>query len=86
MRPVCAILAFEWRFESANVFALFRERCLQIDTIPKPSGLGSGGALSGLPVPVLSRIRPTFVPVLSHFAASAVYALELRWNTTFTTS
>jgi len=56
--------AFEWRFESANVFALFRERCFQKDTIPKPGGLDSGGPKSGLYVPALSRICPTFVPLL----------------------
>ena len=86
MRPMCAMLALKWRFELANVFALFRERCSDLDTIPKPGGLGSGGALSGLSVPALSHICPTFVPVLSHFSAGSVYALERRWNTSFTTS
>jgi hypothetical protein len=86
MRPMCAVWAFEWRFELASVFALFREHCFQKDTIPKPGGLGSGGPLSGLSVPVLSHICPIFVPVLSRFSAGSVYALERRWNTSFTTS
>jgi len=86
MKIMCAMWAFEWRFELASVFALFRERSFQKDTIPKPGGLGSGGPLSGLSVPALSHICPTFVPVLSHFSAGSVYALERRWNTSFMTS
>ena len=86
MRPMRAMLVSEWRFELASVFALFRERSFQIDTIPKPGGLGSGGPKSGRSVPALSHICPTFVPVLSHFSAGSVYALERRWNTSFTTS
>jgi hypothetical protein len=86
MRPMCAMLAFGWRFAPASVFALFRERSFQKDTIPKPGGLGSGGPLSGLSVPALSHICPTLVPVLSHFSAGSVYALERRWNRSFTTS
>jgi len=76
--------AFEWRFESANVFALFRERCFQKDTIPKPGGLDSGGPKSGLYVPALSRICPTFVPVLSRFCACSFCAPEGPWKTGFT--
>ena len=56
MRLMCAMWAFEWRFELASVFALFRERSFQKDTIPKPGGLGSGGTLSGLSVQLSSRI------------------------------
>ena len=41
MKLMCAMWAFEWRFELASVFALFRERSFQKDTIPKPGGLGS---------------------------------------------
>ena len=78
--------AFEWRFELANVYALFRERSFQKDTIPKPDGLGSANSLSGRSVPALSHICPTFVPVLSHFSAGLVYALERRWNRSFMTS
>jgi hypothetical protein len=86
MKPMCAMLVSEWRFELANVFALFRERSFQKDTIPKPGGLGSGGPQSGRSVPALSHICPTFVPVLSHFSAGSVYALERRWKTSFTMS
>ena len=86
MRPMCAMLALKWRFELANVFALFRERCSDLDTIPKPGGLGSGGPQSGRSVPALSHICPTFVPVLSHFSGGSVYALERRWKTSFTMS
>jgi hypothetical protein len=66
MRSRCAMLVSEWCFGLANVFALFRERCFQKDTIPKPGGLGSGGPLRGSSVPALSHICPMFVPVLSH--------------------
>ena len=83
---MCAMLVSEWCFELTNIFALFRERSFQKDTIPKPGGLGSGGPLSGLSVPALSHICPTFVPVLSHFSAGSVYALERRWKTSFTMS
>ena len=83
---MCAMLVSEWCFELTNIFALFRERSFQKDTIPKPGGLGSGGPQSGRSVPALSHICPTFVPVLSHFSAGAVYALERRWKTSFTTS
>jgi hypothetical protein len=86
MRSMCAMWAFGWRFELASVFALFRERSFQKDTIPKPGGLGLGGPLSGLSVPALSHICPTFVPALSHFSTASVYALERRWNRSFTTS
>ena len=86
MKLMCAMGALEWRFELASVFALFRERSFQKDTIPKPGGLGSGGPLSGLSVPALSHICPTIVPVLSHFITASVYALERRWNRSFMTS
>ena len=86
MNPSRASRASKWQSNVADPFALLRERHFEIDTIPKPGGLGSGGPLSGLSVPVLSRISPTFVPVLSHFSAGPVYASERRWNTSFTTS
>ena len=63
MRPMFAMLVSEWRFELASVFALFRERSFQKDTIPNPGGLGSGGPLSRLSVPALSHICPGFVPL-----------------------
>ena len=72
MRSMCVMWAFERCFELASVFALFRERSFQKDTIPKPGGLGSGGPKSGRSVPALSHIGPTFVPVLSHFSAGLV--------------
>jgi len=76
MKLMCAMWAFEWRFAMASVFALFRERSFQKDTIPKPGGLASGGPLSGLSVPALSHICPTFVQVLSHLSTASVYGLE----------
>jgi hypothetical protein len=63
MRRMCAMWASARRFELANVFALFRERSFQKDTIPKPGGLCSGGPLSWLSVPALSHICPGFVPL-----------------------
>jgi hypothetical protein len=32
MKLMCAMWAFEWRFEMASVFALFRERGFQKET------------------------------------------------------
>jgi hypothetical protein len=65
MRLVCAMLVSEWHFEWANVFALFRERRFQKDTIPKPGGLGSGELHRGSAVQCLSGICPVSVRVLS---------------------
>jgi hypothetical protein len=56
---------FEWCFELASVFALFRERGFQKDTIPKPGGLGSVGPLDGLSVRSLSGFCPELVRPLS---------------------
>lgn len=65
MKPMCPMRAFQWRFEIAYVFALFRERCFQKDTIPKPAGLGSAGADGGLAVRRLSGACPASVRDLS---------------------
>ena len=46
MKPMRAIRAQNWQLRVANDFALLRERCLEIDTIPKPCGLGLGSAQS----------------------------------------
>ena len=43
-------------------------RTKRIDTIPKLCGLSSGGPVSGLYVPILSRTCPAFVSVLSRSA------------------
>jgi hypothetical protein len=37
------MLVSEWCFVLADLFALFRERSFQKDTVPKPRGLDSGG-------------------------------------------
>jgi hypothetical protein len=63
----------------------FRKRLSIIDTIPTPAGVGLYDALRALAVPLLSRIRPTFVPALSHFCAAPVCVLEASWNTSITT-
>jgi hypothetical protein len=84
MKPMRAIGASKWQLSVANGFALLRERYLEIDTIPKPCGLGSGGPLSGLYVPVLSRTCPTFVPVLSRICAASFCAPKGPWKTSFT--
>ena len=83
MKPMRAIRASNWQLSVANDFALLRERCLEIDTIPKPGGLGSEGPLSGLNVPVLSRKCPTFVSVLSRFYSAPFRAPEGPWKTGF---
>jgi hypothetical protein len=84
MKPKRAIRAKKWQSSVADGFALLRERYFEIDTIPKPCGLGSEGPLSGLYVPVLSRTCPTFVPVLSRICSASFYAPEDRWKTSFT--
>ena len=71
MKPMRAIRASKWQLSVANGLALLRERYLEIDTIPKPCGLGSEGSLSGLYVPDVSRTCPTFVPVLSRICAAS---------------
>jgi hypothetical protein len=84
MKPMRAIRAPKWQLSVANDFALLRERYLEIDTIPKPRGLGSEGPLSGLYVPVLSRTCPTFVSVLSRFCVASFCVPEGPWKTGFT--
>ena len=76
MRSMCAMWASERHFLLANVFAPFRERNLQIDTIPKPGGLGLANWLCALAVQPSSSICPTSVPVLSSFCPASVWALE----------
>ena len=84
MKPMRAIRAQKWQLSVANGFDLLRERYLEIDTIPKPCGLGSEGPLSGLYVPVLSRTCPTFVSVLSRFCVASFCVPEGPWKTGFT--
>ena len=72
MKPMCAMLVSEWRFELANIFAPLRERYLKLDTIPKPGGLDSGGPRSGLSVRSLSCFCPAFVRELSGFRPGIV--------------
>jgi hypothetical protein len=68
--------ACERHFELANVFAPLRERNLQIDTIPKPGGLGFAEAFRAMAVQLLSSRRPAPVPVLSNFCPARFWALE----------
>jgi hypothetical protein len=65
MKPVRAIRASKLQLSLTNVFALLRERYLEIDTIPKPGGLGSGGPRSGLSIRLLSGFCPELVRPLS---------------------
>jgi hypothetical protein len=84
MKPTRAIRASKWQLSVASDFALLRERYLEIDTIPKPCGLGSGGPLSGLYVPDVSRTCRTFVPALSRICATQFCVPEDPWKTSFT--
>jgi hypothetical protein len=78
---LCAMLVSEWRCELANVFALFRERSFQIDTIPKPGGLGFESALRVVAVQLLSRIRPGF----AHLLPGPVLCVGVvRWRSSYT--
>jgi hypothetical protein len=65
MKPMRAIRAQKWQLSLANDSALLRERYFEIDTIPKPGGLGSAGPRSALPVRSLSGFCPELVRVLS---------------------
>ena len=57
--------ACERHFELANVFAPLRERNLQIDTIPKPGGLGFGR-------PARRAVCPAVVRLLSGTCPASV--------------
>jgi hypothetical protein len=65
MKAKRAIRAQKWQLSLANDSALLRERYFEIDTIPKPGGLGSAGPRSALPVRSLSGFCPELVRVLS---------------------
>jgi len=65
MKSVRAMCGEKWQLSVANGFALLRERYLEIDTIPKPVGLGSGGPRRGLSVRSLSGFCPELVRPLS---------------------
>jgi hypothetical protein len=65
MKPKRAIRAQKWQLSLANDSALLRERYFEIDTIPKPGGLGPAGPRSALPVRSLSGFYPELVRVLS---------------------
>jgi hypothetical protein len=65
MKPLRANRAPKWQLSVAIGFALLRERHFEIDTIPKPRGLGSGGPRSGLSVRSLSDFCPDLVRRLS---------------------
>jgi hypothetical protein len=41
MEPMRARRAPKWQLSVATVFARLRERCLELDTVPKPLGFGS---------------------------------------------
>jgi hypothetical protein len=73
MKPTRTRRAPKWQLSVANVFALLRERCLELDTIPKPGGLGFASALR-------NRRCPAFVqrlsPVLSTFCSTAARGPE----------
>ena len=65
MKPMRANRASKWQLSVATGFALLRERHSDIDTIPKPGGLGPGGPRRGLSVRSLSGFCPGFVRPLS---------------------
>lgn len=85
MKAMLANRASKRQFSVATAFALLRERHLEIDTIPKPRGLGSGGQLNGPTVQLLSGIGPASVQVLSSFCPASVRGPEYRWKTNFAT-
>ena len=65
MKPLRADRASKWQSGAGDAFALLRERHSDIDTIPKPDGLDSGGPGSGLSVRSLSGFCPELVRPLS---------------------
>jgi hypothetical protein len=83
MKPSRANRASKGQLSVATGFALLRESCFEIDTIPKPGGLGSGGLSNGVAVQLSSSICPSAGPVLSSFCPAPVRALEYPWKTNF---
>jgi hypothetical protein len=83
MKPLRVNRASKWQLSLADGSALLRERHFQIDTIPKPGGLGSGGVPNVVAVQLSSSICPGSVPVLSTFCPASVRALEYPWKTNF---
>jgi len=69
MEPMRARRAPKWQLSVATAFARLRERCLELDTIPKPGGLDSGGRLDGLAFQGSSSIFPATVQVLSNLSS-----------------
>jgi hypothetical protein len=65
MSRMCALWASDWRFELENDSAPLRERSFEIDTIPKPGGLGFASASRGVDVQLLSSFCPGYVPLPS---------------------
>jgi hypothetical protein len=61
MKLLRAIGAQKWQLSLAKGFALHRERYLEIDTIPKPCGLGFGSAQSVRSVRLMSGFCPACV-------------------------
>ena len=77
MKLMCAMWAFEWRFELASVFALFRERSFQKDTIPKPGGLGLGERAPRAGCPAFVRHLSSFCPGFVQLLSSPVLGVEV---------
>jgi hypothetical protein len=65
MKLLRAIGAQKWQLSLAKGFALHRERYLEIDTIPKPCGLGFGSAQSVRSVRLMSGFCPELVRPMS---------------------
>jgi len=82
MTLMCAMWAFEWHFELANVFARLRERHFDRDTIPNASRLRfrrhEERAVCPGSVPHLSHFCPSFVPLLRLFILRSGAPMEDR--------
>jgi len=65
MKPRLAKGALKWQLSVGIGFALLRERHCEIDTIPKPGGLGFARAPSARSVRSLSGFCPERVRPLS---------------------
>ena len=65
MKRLRANRVSKWQLSIVTGCALLRERHSDIDTIPKPGGLGPGGPRCGLSVRSLSGLCPEFVRPLS---------------------
>jgi hypothetical protein len=81
MSGMRAMWASDWRFEFGHCCAPIRERDFEVDTIPKPDGLGFASASRVVAVQLSSSYCPGSVPVMSSFRLASVWTFWSRDGT-----